>query len=300
MIKGTNVLKIRLIFVLALLLPASCISRTRVIPQDQRLIAGKSAERAALLKLLEDKSNQVKTLQGSLALDVSGGGITSSEVKEYRQTKGQVVVNRPQHIHFKVQAPLVGTTIADMVSDGSEYRVSIPWKNKFFIGSENVATKDKNPLLNLKPQHIVKAMFVDIMPYLNNASVKSTIEEAVVGLRPHYVFSFINVADNPAQLVEKVWMDRTNEFRITRKQIFGADGKVETDVDFSDYQAQSGIEFPQGIVIQRPLEDYTLKMTFQKTTINQELAAGVFTLERPEGFELVQPVTESSSETRTP
>jgi outer membrane lipoprotein-sorting protein len=300
MIKGTNVLKIRLIFVLALLLPASCISRTRVIPQDQRLIAGKSAERAALLKLLEDKSNQVKTLQGSLALDVSGGGITSSEVKEYRQTKGQVVVNRPQHIHFKVQAPLVGTTIADMVSDGSEYRVSIPWKNKFFIGSENVATKDKNPLLNLKPQHIVKAMFVDIMPYLNNASVKSTMEEAVVGLRPHYVFSFINVADNPAQLVEKVWMDRTNEFRITRKQIFGADGKVETDVDFSDYQAQSGIEFPQGIVIQRPLEDYTLKMTFQKTTINQELAAGVFTLERPEGFELVQPVTESSSETRTP
>jgi hypothetical protein len=184
-----------------------------------------------------------------------------------------------------------------MVSDGNEYRVSIPWKNKFFIGSENIATKDKNPLLNLKPQHIVKALFVDIMPYLNNRSIRSTLEEATVGRRPHYVFSFINVAEEPAQLLEKVWMDRTDAFRVTRKQIFGPDGKVETDVEFSGHQAESS-DFPQSVVIQRPIEDYTLKMTFQKTTINQELAAGIFTLERPEGSELVQPVTESSSETR--
>jgi hypothetical protein len=284
--------------VVALLLPASCISRTRTIPQDQRLIPGESADRLELLKSLEEKSTQVRTLQASLALDVAGGGMSSTEVKEYRQTKGQVVVNRPKHIHFKVQVPLVGTTIADMVSDGLEYRVSIPWKNKFFIGDENVASTDKNPLLNLKPQHIVKAMFVDIMPYMNNPGIKSTLEEAIVGRKPFYVFSFINVAEEPAQLVEKVWIDRTDKFRVMRKQIFGAEGKVETDVEFSEYDGQNDIDFPQSIVIRRPVEDYTLKMMFQKTTINEELAAGVFTLERPEGSELVQPVTESSSETR--
>lgn len=290
----------QVVFVLALLLPASCISRTRTVPQDERLLPVQSSDRSELLKSLEQKSKQVRTLQGTLTLDVSGGGMSSDQIKDYRQTKGLVVVDRPKRIHFKVQAPLVGTTVADMVSDGREYRVSIPWENKFFVGEEDVPTKHKNPILNLKPQHIVKAMFVDITPYLNNQSVASTIEEAVVGRRRFYVFSFIDVSVQPAQLLEKLWIDRTSEFRVTRKQLFGTEGRVETDVEFSEFKTMNDVEFPQGIVIQRPVEDYTIKMIFQKTTINAELAAGVFTLEQPEGAELVQPALgTTSSETRT-
>jgi outer membrane lipoprotein-sorting protein len=283
---------------MSLLMLSSCISRTRVVPPDQRLLSAESSDREQLLRALERKSTQVQTLQATLALDVSGGGMISDQVRDYRETKGLVVVERPKHIHFKVQAPLVGTTIADMVSDGLEYRVSIPWENKFFVGAEDVPTKHKNPILNLKPKVIVNAMFVDITPYLNKQSITSTIEEAIVGRRRFYVFSFIDISSRPAQLIEKLWMDRTDEFRVTRKQMFGMDGKVETDVEFSDYEENGDVDFPKGIVIQRPVEDYTIKMTFQKTTINDELAAGVFTLERPEGSELVEPLAETSSETR--
>lgn len=297
MTRGIVGLKLQMTFALALLLPASCISRTRVVPQEQRLLPAESSDRAELLRSLEQKSKQLQTLQATLALDVSGGGMASDRVRDYTDTKGQVIVERPARIHFKVQAPLVGTTIADMVSDGREYRVSIPWENKFFIGYEDVPTKHKNPILNLKPQHIVNAMFVDIMPYLNNRSITSTIEEAIVLRRRFYVFSFIDISGQAAQLIEKLWIDRTDKFRVTRKQIFGRDGKVETDVEFSGYERQGDVDFPQGIVIQRPVEDYTIKMTFQKTTINEELAAGVFILERPEGSELVQPATETSQET---
>ena len=41
-------------------------------------------------------------------------------------------------------------------------------------------------------------------------------------------------------------------------------------------------------MIQRPIEDYTLKMTFQKTALNDKLPDNAFNLERPEGSELVQ------------
>ena len=41
-------------------------------------------------------------------------------------------------------------------------------------------------------------------------------------------------------------------------------------------------------MIQRPIEDYTLKIAFQKTSLNDKLPDNTFNLERPEGSQLVQ------------
>jgi outer membrane lipoprotein-sorting protein len=117
--------------------------------------------------------------------------------------------------------------------------------------------------------------------------VRSVLEEAVEGRQSYYVFSFINVAEATAQLIEKLWIDRGN-LEVTRKQIFGIDGKVDTDVQYSEYQLQGDVSFPSVILIQRPTDDYSLKMTFQKTSVNEKLAADAFILEQPQGAELVQ------------
>jgi outer membrane lipoprotein-sorting protein len=100
----------------------------------------------------------------------------------------------------------------------------------------------------------------------------------------------MNVSGQEAevQTLEKLWIDRSEDLEITRKQIFGADGNIETDVEYSNYQKQGNVRFPQMVVIQRPVEDYTLKLAFQKTTINEKLPDNTFNLERPEGSELVQ------------
>ncbi len=174
-----------------------------------------------------------------------------------------------------------------MVSDGKQYRVSIPIKNKFIVGNANTPGTEKNPILNLRPQHIVNALFVDVAAYSANAQMRSILEEATEGRRSYYVFSFINVAERAAQLIEKLWIDRS-DLQVTRKQIFGKDGKVDTDVQYSGYQLQGDVAFPSIIHIQRPTDDYALKMTFQKTSVNEKLAADAFNLERPQGSELVQ------------
>jgi outer membrane lipoprotein-sorting protein len=236
---------------------------------------------------LEEKSKQIRTLQATVALDASGGALTTGVLTEYRQTKGFVVVDRPSHIRIKAQAPLALATVFDMVSDGKQYRVSIPIKNKFIVGNANTPGKEKNPILNLRPQHIVNALFVDVMPYVANSKVRSILEEAVEGRQSYYIFSFINIAEDTAQLIEKLWIDRGN-LEVTRKQIFGVDGKVDTDVQYSEYQLQGDVSFPSVILIQRPTDDYSLKMTFQKTSVNEKLAADAFILEQPPGAELVQ------------
>lgn len=272
-----------------LVLQAGCISisRKRVVPQEERPLPVQTLSREQLLRSLEERSKQIQTLQGTVALDASGGGVTSGVLTEYRQTKGYIVVNRPVNIRVKVQAPLALATVIDMVSDGRQYRASIPVKNKFIIGDANAPPKDKNPILNLRPQHILDALFVDVGPYLKNSKIRSVLEETREGRHSFYVVSFIDVSGRDAELLEKFWVDRT-DLQITRKQIFGEDGKLEADVEYSGYQSQGNIPYPQVIFIRRPVEEIMLKITFQKTTINEKLVTNAFDLERPAGAELVQ------------
>ncbi len=290
-------MKFRIILALLLAIQTGCISRKHVVPETQRLLPAQTASRADLLQMLERQSNQIQTLQGTLALDASGGGMKTGVLTEYRQTKGFLLVERPSHIRFKVQAPLALATVFDMVSDGRQYRVSIPVKNKFIIADSRAPTNEKNPILNLRPQHIVSALFVDITAYLSDPQMRSTLEETTEGRRRFYVFSFINITGRDAEMVEKLWIDRSN-LQVTRKQLFRPDGKVDTDVEYSEYSSQGDVAFPQIILIQRPIDDYALKMVFQKTTINDPFAAEAFNLERPAGSELVQLEADEGSESR--
>jgi len=275
---------------LMLLVPGSCMSRKRVLPEEQRLLPAKTATRTELFKELEARSNSIQTLQGTISLDLSGGGAKSGVLTEYHQTTGYVVVDRPRHIRFKVVAPIVLSTVADMVSDGREYRVSIPVKNQFLVGDVNAPGNSKTALANLRPQHLLDGLFVDVRPYLNKPQVKSILEEAVQGRRSYYVFSFINTSGPEAQLIEKLWIDRT-DMQVSRKQVFGKEGRLETDVEYLNYKSDDAESFPQTVVIQRPVEEYTVKLTFQKTTLNQKLGDDAFNLERPQGSELVQLTT---------
>jgi len=280
-------LKAEIVLILLLLFPASCISRKRVLSEEQRLLPTKTATRSELVQELEARSNSIQTLQGTVSLDLSGGGAKSGVLTEYHQTTGYVVVDRPKQIRFKVVAPIVLSTIADMVSDGRQYRVSIPVKNQFLVGDVNAPANSKTALANLRPQHLLDGLFIDVRPYLNKAQVKSVLEEAVQGRRSYYVFSFINIGGSEAQLMEKLWIDRT-DMQVSRKQVFAKEGRLETDVEYLDYQSEGTESFPQTVVIQRPLEEYTVKMTFQKAAFNQKLADDSFNLERPEGSELVR------------
>jgi outer membrane lipoprotein-sorting protein len=277
----------RLFLLLFLLVQTGCVKKTIIVPPAERLLPAKTAARSELLQGLQEKSNQIETLKATVALDLTRGGAKSGVLDEYRQTKGYVFVDRPNHIRIQVQMPLVLTTVAVMVSDGQQYRVSIPIRNKFAIEDVDAPVDPKNSLSSFRPQIFLDGLFMDVRPYLNKPDVKSLIEEAVLGIHSYYVFSFFNVAGPEAQLLEKIWIDRT-DLQVARKQVFSRDGKLETDVDYQDYHHELNIPFPKTIVIHRPIEDITVKMTFQQTSVNETLDQKVFDLPRPQGSELVQ------------
>src|SRR5262245_12720018 len=117
------------LLMLVLLVQTGCsrIVKTRVkVPPSQRLLPAKVASHAELFEGLQEKSKQIQTLKGTVLLDLTKGDAQAGMLDQYRQTKGYLAVDRPDHIKIQVQVPILLTTVAVMVSDGQEYRVSLP------------------------------------------------------------------------------------------------------------------------------------------------------------------------------
>jgi len=271
---------------LLLLVQAGCIKKKVVLPQSQRLLPAKTATRADLLQDLEKRSKEIETLKLTFTVEYSSGA-KSGVLDEYRETKGYLFVQRPDHIRVQVQMPIVLTTVAVMVSDGKEYRLSIPLKNLFAVEDVNAPMSQKSSFANLRPRIFLDGLFINVMPYLDKPNIKSLVEEAIVGVHSYYVFSFVDTNGPELRLLEKIWIDR-EELQVSRKQLFGADGKLEQDVDYVEYHHVEGIPYPKSIVIRRPVEDFTFKLNLQQTTMNEKLDMKVFDLPRPEGSQLLQ------------
>ena len=274
--------------VIMLLVLAGCgVSRTRVLPPEELPFPAKVATRSKLIEILKKTGESVQTFTARVTLVASGGAMTTGALTSYRETNGTLIVRRPNHTRLKGKAPLALATVFDMVSDGELFRVSVPIRNTFIIRDNTAVTKETNPVLNLRPQHVMEALFVDVREYLDNPRVLAAMEQQVEGHRSFYVFSFVDGSRSNARMVERVWIDRRN-FTVARKQVFGENGVVQIDVEYDSYQALDGITFPRNISILRPIEDYPVKISFVRTTINQGLPEDAFFLAGPPGADLVR------------
>ncbi len=281
-------------FVPLILLLAGCgVSRQTVIPTQELPFPAKVATRLELLDDLRKTSESIDTLRATVTLEASGGALTTGILTSYRETRGFLIVRRPSHIRLKGEAPLALATVFDMVSDGEIFRVSVPLQNTFIIGDTTAVTEAENPVLNLRPQHVMDALFVDIREYLSNRRVLPVMEEAFEGRRSFYVFMFVDNSRAVPRLIEKLWIDRRN-LTVARKQIFGKDGIVQTDVVYNAYKVSNGVAFPRDVFIRRPVEDYSVKLEFVRTELNTSLPDNAFFLPAPVGSELIRVGTESN------
>jgi hypothetical protein len=269
-----------------------CLSRRRAIPVDERLPASPlTMTRSELIERLEIRSRAIQTLSATATLYASGGAAKSggTSVTEYHEVGGPFVVRRPNDIRIVGKLPPVGLTAFDMVSNGREYRASIPNKNWFVTGESSTT----NPVLGLQPTDILDALFIDVVPFRKDPNVGSSFKEWAQAPRLYYVFEFFKLGGRDAEAVEEIWIDRSN-LEVARKIVFGKDGKVEADVQFFRYEPIDGIPFPQIVDVKFPTKDCGLRIEFQKPSLNQELAPNTFELQRPTGAELVDLASDSA------
>ena len=145
----------------ALSLAAGCggghIKTVKNTPTSQRPVI-KDATREELLEKYNAAARGVKSLNATVELKPTAGSKYSGIIEEYHEVKAFLLAQRPANIRMIGQAPVIGTTVFDMTSDSETFRVSIPSKNKFLIGSVALERASSKPIENLRPQHLLDAL----------------------------------------------------------------------------------------------------------------------------------------------
>jgi len=272
--------------VMVLLTAAGCaVRRTTRIHPLQPPPPAREVSAAELVAKVNAQSEAIRTLVATVDLEPTAGSVYSGVIKEYRDVRGFILLAKPATIRMIGQAPVVRTSIFDMVSDGQEFRLYIPPKQKFIVGTTEFRRPAKNSLENLRPQHILEALLV---PSMDPTRDKYVLEEAEDGWRRYYVVTVLEPEENgELALRRKVWFDRSS-FEILRLQIYGPRGAYIEDVWYSDYRDFQGVRYPSHLAIRRPIEDYSLSITIVKATFNQPIAPEKFELKQPAGAELIQ------------
>ena len=94
-------------------------------------------------------------------IDTSAGGVKKGHVTDYKEIRGYVLARKPAMLHMIGLLPIVRTTAFDMVSNGQDFKLWIPPKNRFVIGRNDVQTHNTDqPMENIRPQDIYDALLI--------------------------------------------------------------------------------------------------------------------------------------------
>jgi outer membrane lipoprotein-sorting protein len=285
----------RALVVFLTVLPLSgCLFRSRIVERQISTMPLKSATQEELIAYINTQAALVHTMQATVDIDASVGGAKKGKITDYQEIRGYVLARKPAMLRMIGLTPIVRTTAFDMVSDGQDFKLWIPSKNRFVEGRNDIETPDaKQPLENLRPQHIYDALLLrQINPQDEIATMQNDFE-VVTDSKGHKVEQAdyeIDVIHKNAQggwfLSRKIVFSRT-DLLPHRQFIYDANGNQVTDSRYEAYKDYQGVKFPTQIEIRRPQEEYDILLTIVKLQLNGPLTNDQFVLQKPPGAEVV-------------
>jgi hypothetical protein len=257
------------------------IKQTQQVPVSQiRPLMTASADE--LISRYNAQARAVRSLNARVEFRTTTGSAYSGVIETYHEFNGFILGQKPTSIRLIGQAPVVAKNVVDMVSDGETFRIFIPSKNKFIVGPARLSRPAKKPIENLRPQHLVDALF---WPEIGGGE-PALFEEFNAAPERYYILTLVR-AGLPLEISRKIWFDR-GELSVARIETFGPGGRLEGDIHYGDWEPSGELRYPREIELARPHDDYTLKLHITKLTINEEVSADRFQLEQPPGTELVK------------
>jgi outer membrane lipoprotein-sorting protein len=282
---------------------SGCLFRTRTVDRQLSDRPLKTANQQQLIDYVNTQAAKIQSVQATVDIDSSAGDPKSGRVTDYKEIRGYVLARKPAMLRMKGLMPVVRNTAFDMVSDGKEFKLWIPSKNNFVIGSNDAAPQPDKRLENMRPQYIYDALLVpEIGP--DEIAVLENGYETVLDAKkhrvdqPNYALAVIRKGPTGWYLSRRIEFSRI-DLRPYRQRIYDQQGNVATEAHYQKYDAYDGIDFPNTIQIDRPMEDYDIILNIIKLDINKPLTDDQFLLESPAGAEVVHLGQASSSTPKT-
>src|ERR1700720_4541459 len=163
------------------------------------------ADQTELVESYNRQAYALHALNASVQMSPTAGSAYSGVIHQYHEVSGFILAARPALIRVIGQAPIVSTNIFDMVSDGQTFRIFIPSKNEFLVGPTQLERATKNPIENLRPQHLLDAFFWgQIAP-----GEPVVVEQFDAPPSRYYALSVLRGTGSSLEIARKIWFDRS-------------------------------------------------------------------------------------------
>jgi len=281
------------IFVLPLLL-TGCLRHTYRVQRGEPPPVVQAATLSELVERINSDSARIKTMNATVDIATAVGGAKKGRVTEYSEIRGYVLVRKPALLRMIGLFPVVGNRVFDMVSEGQQFRLSIPPKNKFIVGRNDVTQPSAPPLENMRPQYIFDALLLrEIDPASEIAVMEagSDIHADPKSKKPvqHPIYTVMVLRQREGNwfLSRKIVFSRA-DLQPHRQLVYDRLGNITTDAMYENFANFDGVPFPSLIEIRRPQEEYTIQLSVVKLKLNEALTDQQFALQQPAGSELVR------------
>ena len=281
-----------LLFLAAAIQLSGCLFRTRTVDRPLSDRPLKTSTQQELIDFVNSQAGKIQSMQATVDIDSSAGDPRNGKVTDYKEIRGYVLARKPAMLRMKGLMPVVRTTAFDMVSDGKEFKLWIPPRNKFVMGANDAGGYQPDKRLeNMRPQYIYDALLIPEIDG-DDAVLENGYETVLDSRRhrveqPNYSLLVIRKGAKGAYLSRKIDFSRIDLLPY-RQRIYDQQGNVASDVHYHEYKDYAGTMFASTIEIERPRENYDITLNMVKLEINKALTDDQFALEQPAGAEVVR------------
>jgi outer membrane lipoprotein-sorting protein len=276
-----------------LLANTGCLSHTRVLQATHRPSVVMDATIDDLIGKLNSQYEAIKSLTTTVEVVATVGGEGTGKITEYRPFHGYVVIQKPRELRVILQVPVLGSVGMDMVSDGNNFKMVIPIESRAMVGKDEVVIPMPKPLYNLRPGVFFDAMLIQAIKPDEFATLTESSRIIQPETRKHDAveepdYDLAILKRKKANILQTVRVVHFNRSTLLpyQQDIYDDRGRLSTTATYDGYQKFADIQFPTQININRPVDEYALKITITKVTPNQEMGSDEFQLCIPAGYKV--------------
>jgi outer membrane lipoprotein-sorting protein len=225
-------------------------------------------------------------------VDVRASHLKTQEgtATDYPNFRANLLLRKPGALRVLGHAPLIQTTMFDLGSDGTHFRLVIPPENLVYQGLN--ASKGDSPKWyeNLRPDPLFNSMVLrglepdEFYSVISDSDTKEDLQSKHLVLHPEYILNIVRRKPDSQELfpVRVIRFDRENLLPV-EQDLYDDKGTLSTQVIYAAYRDFDGTKYPSTITLKVPQNEYQLVMTVERVSANPPLTDDQFQVNSPKG-----------------
>lgn len=278
---------------MTLALPAlnGCLWHTRRVPRATMPANVLTADPQQLVQIINTSYNRINALSASVTFTATEGGQLKGSETKVAPFTGYILLRKPESLRVIAYLPIVHSPAFDMASDGNQFTLVIPPKNKAIEGTNAVPPVSSSSIENMRPYMFVDSLLVpkisdgDLLSVTGDSTTVVNPKTRKLEMRPDYLLA---VADRQGTsnvlLTRRVIRFSRLDLNPVEEDIYGPDGQIQTQAIYGPMQTFGDQQFPGTITLKWPLQERQILITFLKLRANLVLEDSQFQLQVPKGM----------------